>query len=90
MSWFEEKGFVIDFGKVCLITKPTAKKYTSFYHYMAPEVLRGRPVSSSSDVFSLGVIISTIAKTLENNPCSLWENSASTPSQKFDHLSQLL
>ncbi|CAB3981856.1 Retrovirus-related Pol poly from transposon opus [Paramuricea clavata] len=46
--------------------KPTAKKYTSFYHYIAPEVLRGQPVSSSSDVFSLGVIISTIAKTVGN------------------------
>ena len=62
----KKRGFVIDFGKVCLTTKPTAKKYTSFYHYIAPEVLRGQPVSSSSDVFSLGVIISTIAKTVGN------------------------
>ena len=61
-----KRGFVIDFGKVCHATKPSAKKYTSFYHYIAPEVLREKPVSSSSDVFSIGVIICTIGKTLGN------------------------
>jgi serine/threonine protein kinase len=32
---FKQRGFVIDFGKVCLATKPCARKYTSFYHYIA-------------------------------------------------------
>ena len=68
---FKKRGFVIDFGKVCLATKPRARKYTSFYHYIAPEVLHGKPVSISSDVFSLGVIISTIGKTLGNKPMNL-------------------
>lgn len=67
----KKRGFVIDFGKVCLTTKPTANKYTKFYHYIAPEVLRGKPVSSSSDVFSLGVIIATIGKSLGNKSMSL-------------------
>jgi serine/threonine protein kinase len=62
----KKRGFVIDFGKVCFAAKQKAKTYTSFYNYIAPEVLRGKPVSSSSDVFSLGVIISTIGKTLGN------------------------
>lgn len=68
---WKKTGFVIDFGKVCLTTKPTARKYTKFYHYIAPEVLRGKPVSSSSDVFSLGIIISTISKTLGSKPMYL-------------------
>ena len=64
-------GFVIDFGKVCLTTKPTARRYTQFYDYIAPEVLRGKPVSPSSDVFSVGIIISTISKTLGSKPMYL-------------------
>ncbi|CAB4006339.1 serine threonine- kinase HT1-like [Paramuricea clavata] len=46
-----KKGFLIDFGKACLISRPKARKYTSFYNHIATEVLRGQPVSTSSDVF---------------------------------------
>ena len=63
---FNKRGIVIDFGKACPISKPRAKKYNSFYHYIAPEVLQGRPVSQSSDVFSLGVIIFTVSKAIED------------------------
>lgn len=62
----QKRGFVIDFGKACAVSKPSAKKYTSFYPHIAPEVLQGRPVSLSSDVFSLGVIFYNIGKTIEN------------------------
>ena len=61
-----KRSFVIDFGKVCQVTKQKAKKYTKFYNYIPPEVFRGKPVSPSSDVVSLGVIISTIGKTIGN------------------------
>lgn len=61
----QERGFVIDFGKACRISKPSARKYTSFYPHIAPEVLRGQPVSTSSDVFSLGVIMYTVGKALQ-------------------------
>ena len=49
-----KKGFLIDFGKACPISRPTARKYSSFYNHIATEVLRGFPVSTSTDVFSLG------------------------------------
>ena len=61
-----KKGFLIDFGKACLISRPKARKYTSFYNHIATEVLRGQPMSTSSDVFSFGVIIYTIGKKLPN------------------------
>jgi serine/threonine protein kinase len=44
-----KKGFLIDFGKACLISRPTARKYTSFYNHIATEVLRGQPVSTSCE-----------------------------------------
>ena len=81
---WKKTGFVIDFGKVCLTTKPTARKYTKFYHYIAPEVLRGKPVSPSSDVFSLGIIISTISKTLGGKPMYLVGKHARIPNNMFD------
>jgi hypothetical protein len=46
------------------ITRPTARKYSSFYNHIATEVLRGFPVSTSTDVFSLGVIIHSVGKKL--------------------------
>lgn len=61
-----KKGFLIDFGKACQISRPTARKYTSFYNYIATEVLRGLPVSTSSDIFSLGVIICNVGMKLSN------------------------
>lgn len=62
----QKRGYVIDFGKACPTSRPSAKKYTSFYQHIAPEVLRGQSVSTASDVFSLGVIIYTVGKTLQN------------------------
>ena len=62
----EKKGFLIDFGKACLISGPKARKYTSFYNHIATEVLQGQPVCTCSDVFSFGVIIYTIGKKLPN------------------------
>ncbi len=59
-----KKGYLIDFGKACLIARPTARKYSTFYNHIASEVLQGRPASTSSDVFSLGVIIYSVGKTL--------------------------
>ena len=59
-----KKGFLIDFGKACPISRPTARKYSSFYNHIATEVLRGFPVSTSTDVFSLGVIIHSVGKKL--------------------------
>ena len=61
-----KKGFLIDFGKACQISRPTARKYTSFYNHIATEVLRGLPVSTSSDIFSLGVIICNVGKKLSH------------------------
>ena len=61
-----KKGFLIDFGKACQISRPTARKYTSFYNHIATEVLRGLPVSTSSDIFSLGVILCSVGKRLGN------------------------
>ena len=65
-----KKGFLIDFGKACLISRPTARKYTSFHNHIATEVLRGQPVTASSDVFSLGVIFYNAGVKL---PCACLE-----------------
>ena len=51
---------MIDFGKACLITTPTAQKYSSFYNHIASKVLQRRPVSTSSDIFSFGMTINSV------------------------------
>ena len=58
-------GYIIDFGKACDSSYPPAKKYSSCYSHIAPEVLNGSPCSKASDIFSLGKILSKIG--LKNN-----------------------
>lgn len=58
----KKKGYLIDFGKVRKIGNLTAKKYSSFYAHIAPEVLNGHPASTASDIYSLGKIIAAIGK----------------------------
>jgi hypothetical protein len=58
---------VIDFGKACPISRPSARKYTKFYQYIASEVLRGESVSTSSDVFFRGLIMYNIGNTLKSD-----------------------
>lgn len=58
----KKKGYLIDFGKVRKIGNLTAKKYSSFYAHIAPEVLNGHPASTASDIYSLGKMIAAIGK----------------------------
>jgi serine/threonine protein kinase len=58
----QNKGFLIDFGKVCEISRPKAKKYKEVYKHIAPEVLKGFPVTPASDIYSLGRVLKAIAK----------------------------
>ena len=59
---FKTKGYLIDFGKVKPMACPSAKKYEKHYNHIAPEVLKGNPASSASDVYSLGRIILAIGQ----------------------------
>ncbi len=59
---FKKKGYLIDFAKVKRMACPSAKKYVKHYNHIAPEVLKGNPVSSASDVYSLGRIILAIGQ----------------------------
>ena len=54
------KGYLIDFGKACLIASPPAKKYDKNYPHIAPEVLHGSPCCKQSDVYSLGTVLDKI------------------------------
>ena len=63
---FNLKGYLIDFGKVCLVTNPRAKKYRIAYQHIAPEVLSGNPVSKDSDVFSFGKKIKAVGEDMNN------------------------
>lgn len=45
------KGYLVEFGKACLLTAPPAKKQHKMYHHIAPEVLHGSPCSRQSDVY---------------------------------------
>ncbi|CAB4005903.1 Hypothetical predicted protein [Paramuricea clavata] len=62
-----QKGYLIDFEKVCKVRNPRAKKYKTVYPHIAPEVLNGDPVSKPcSGVFSYGKILKTIGGQLRN------------------------
>lgn len=56
----DKHGIIIDFGKACDSSCPPAKKYSSCYSHIAPEVLNGSPCSKASDISSLGKILSKI------------------------------
>ena len=47
---FNQKGYLIDFGKVCHISQSRGKKYKKAYPHIAPEVLNGRVVQSAEQV----------------------------------------
>lgn len=73
-----QKGYLIDFGKVCQVRNPHIKKYKTTYPHIAPEVLNGKPVSKASDIFSLGKIIKTIGEQImDKELLSLGEKSSS-------------
>jgi serine/threonine protein kinase len=63
----ENKGYLIDFGKVCEISRPKVKKYREVYRHIAPEVLKGSPVAYTSDTYSLGRILKEIGKTINSS-----------------------
>ncbi|CAB3984073.1 probable serine threonine- kinase DDB_G0280461 [Paramuricea clavata] len=58
----QNKGFLIDFGKVCEISRPKAKKYKEIYKHIAPGALKGIPVTPVSDIYSLGRVLKAIVK----------------------------
>ena len=62
----QNKGYLIDFGKVCEISRPKAKKYKEVYKHIAPEVLKGYPVTTASDMYSLGRVIKAIGKKISS------------------------
>ena len=63
----QNKGYLIDFGKVCEISGPKAKKYKEVYRHIAPEVLKGSPVAPASDMYSLSKILQEIGKKIDSS-----------------------
>ncbi|CAB4021059.1 serine threonine kinase, partial [Paramuricea clavata] len=63
----QNKGYLIDFGKVCEIFRPKAKKYREVYRHIAPDVLKGFPVAPANDTYSLGRILKEIGKTINSS-----------------------
>ena len=74
-----QKGYLIDFGKVCHVKNPRIKKYKTTYPHIAPEVLNGKPVSKASDVFSLGKIITIIGEQIGNQELLSLGDKSSSP-----------
>lgn len=74
-----KKGYLIDFGKVRKIGNLTAKKYSSFFPHIAPEVLNGHPASIASDIYSLGKIIVAIGKKTKYDVLLSTGNIAANP-----------
>lgn len=75
----KQRGYLIDFGKVSKITSPRVKKYKTVYPHIAPEVLKGHPVSQASDVYSFGKIIRIIGEQLQNEQLLSLGNKAADP-----------
>ena len=75
----KQRGYLIDFGKVRKVTTSHAKKYRIAYPHIAPEVLKGNPVSKASDVYSFGKIVRTMGEELQNEQLLLLGNKASDP-----------
>ena len=78
----QNKGFLIDFGKVCEISRPKAKKYKEVYKHIAPEVLTGFPVSPASDIYSLGRVLKAVAKKISCTILLQLGKEASNPNPK--------
>jgi hypothetical protein len=49
----QNKGYIIDFGKVGEISWPMAMKYREVYKHIAPKVFKGSCVTTASDMYSL-------------------------------------
>ena len=78
----ENKGFLIDFGKVCSISRPKAKKYQALYRHIAPEVLKGFPVTPASDIYSLGRVLKEVAKKINSTILLQLANTAADVNPK--------
>ena len=75
---YNQKVYLIDFGKVCHISQSRGKKYKKAYPHIAPEVLNDSPVSQASHTFSLGKIMEAIGEETQNQELkSLGEKSIS-------------
>ena len=87
----QNKGFLIDSGQVCEISKPKCKKYKEVYKYIAPEVLKGFPVTPASDIYSFGRILKAIAKKIDSTIMSELGNAATAlnPKQRPNLLKSL-
>ena len=79
----ENKGFLIDFGKVCQISRPKAKKYQKVYKHIAPEVLKGFPVTPASDIYSLGKVLKEVAKKINSTILLQLANAATDHNSKL-------
>ena len=78
----ENRGFLIDFGKVCSISQPKAKKYQEVYRHIAPEVLKGFPVTPASDIYSLGRVLKEVAKKINSTILLQLANTATDVNSK--------
>jgi serine/threonine protein kinase len=77
----ENKGYLIDLGKVCEISRPKVKKYREVYSHIAPEVLKGSPVAPASDTYSLGRILKEIGKTINSSILLQLAKAATNPNR---------
>ena len=75
----QNKGYLINFGKVCEIFRLKAKKYKEVYRHIAPEVLKGCPVAPASDMYSLGRILKEIGKTINSSLLLQLAKAATNP-----------
>ena len=79
----DNRGYLIDFGKVCPISQPKARKYQQVYKHIAPEVLKGISVSPASDMYSLGRVLKEIAKKINSTILLQLANAATDLNSKL-------
>lgn len=60
-----KRGCIVDYGKACFTRNAPAKKYSIAYSHIAPEVLKGRPSSKESDIYSLGKILNKMKRNFK-------------------------